>query len=261
MVKTALIESARHPLISQWCALRDRQKHCPQDQVFIEGSLLIQELAPLITPIALLASCPKLLEQMKLLFRDSSSLKSYLLSERAMKRVSAVVSPEGLCLICCAPKMGQLDPHQRWLICDQIGDPGNLGTLIRTACAFCWDGVYLLGNCCDPLNAKALRAGRGSAFKIPLARGTIGDIASCQIAKSQLLIATAAGKTELSKKEIPTRWGLWLAVGNESRGVCPELTALGESIAIKARGMESLNVACAGAIFMHTLAKESKEND
>ncbi|CAI7746619.1 unnamed protein product [Closterium sp. NIES-54] len=55
-----------------------------------------------------------------------------------------------------------LSPHQ---------DPGNLGTLLRTALAFDWHGVFLLHGCCDPFNDKALRASRGVLFRLPVAVG------------------------------------------------------------------------------------------
>lgn len=53
-----------------------------------------------------------------------------------------------------------------------LQDPGNLGTLIRTATAFGWDGVFVLTGCCDPFNEKALRASRGGSLKIPTVQGS-----------------------------------------------------------------------------------------
>ncbi|GER26206.1 tRNA/rRNA methyltransferase family protein [Striga asiatica] len=61
-------------------------------------------------------------------------------------------------------------PH-RVLVLDRIQDPGNLGTLIRTATAFRWDGIFLLPGCCDPFNDKVLRACRGACFQIPIVSG------------------------------------------------------------------------------------------
>ncbi|KAG8040103.1 hypothetical protein GUJ93_ZPchr0656g26851 [Zizania palustris] len=57
---------------------------------------------------------------------------------------------------------------KRILVLDGIQDPGNLGTLIRSACAFKWDGVFLLPACCDPFNEKALRAARGASLQLPV---------------------------------------------------------------------------------------------
>lgn len=67
-------------------------------------------------------------------------------------------------------------PVERLLALDGVQDPGNMGTLVRTALALGWDGVFLLPGCCDPFNDKALRASRGSALRLPLMRGNWGDL-------------------------------------------------------------------------------------
>ncbi|XP_027179881.1 uncharacterized protein LOC113778619 isoform X3 [Coffea eugenioides] len=59
----------------------------------------------------------------------------------------------------------------RILVLDGVQDPGNLGTLLRSAMAFRWDGVFLLSDCCDPFNDKALRASRGASFQLPIVSG------------------------------------------------------------------------------------------
>ncbi len=60
---------------------------------------------------------------------------------------------------------------RRLLVLDGVQDPGNLGTLLRTALALGWQAVYLLEGCCDPFNDKAVRASRGASFRIPLTHG------------------------------------------------------------------------------------------
>ncbi|KAG8062138.1 hypothetical protein GUJ93_ZPchr0003g17799 [Zizania palustris] len=65
---------------------------------------------------------------------------------------------------------------KRILVLDGIQDPGNLGTLIRSACAFKWDGVFLLPACCDPFNEKALRAARGASLQLPVVSGNWSDL-------------------------------------------------------------------------------------
>ncbi len=67
---------------------------------------------------------------------------------------------------------GQL---HRLLALERCQDPGNLGTLLRTALALGWDGVFLLPGCADHFNEKAMRASRGACFKLPVASGTLED--------------------------------------------------------------------------------------
>ncbi|CAM0875411.1 unnamed protein product [Alopecurus aequalis] len=71
---------------------------------------------------------------------------------------------------------GLFQSPKRILVLDGIQDPGNLGTLIRSACAFKWDGVFLLPACCDPFNEKALRAARGASLQLPIVSGNWCDL-------------------------------------------------------------------------------------
>ena len=70
------------------------------------------------------------------------------------------------------PPLLQIEPvsiaqsTQRLLVLEAVQDPGNLGTLLRTAAALLWDTVWLLDGCCDPYNEKALRAARGATFQV-----------------------------------------------------------------------------------------------
>ncbi|XP_073155413.1 uncharacterized protein [Henckelia pumila] len=121
-------------------------------------------------------------------------------------------------------------PH-RILVLDGIQDPGNLGTLLRSATAFRWGGVLLLPGCCDPFNEKALRAGRGASFQIQI----ITELAD-------------------SLAELP----LCLVLGSEGTGLSETSKSSCELVSIPMAGeFESLNVSVAGGIFMYMLQPEN----
>ncbi|KXZ52683.1 hypothetical protein GPECTOR_9g729 [Gonium pectorale] len=115
------------------------------------------------------------------------------LSEHAERRAAAsTASPS----IAAAPAAAAvIEPRRRrrrpvrLLVLDGVQDPGNLGTLVRSALAFGWDGLFLLPGCCDPLNDKAVRASRGAVLRLPLAAGGLEELAA---------EAEAAGLTLLS---------------------------------------------------------------
>lgn len=135
------------------------------------------------------------------------------------------------------------------LALDGVGDPGNLGTLLRTALALGWEGVLLLPGCCDPFNDKALRASKGALFKLPYKKSSWDDFD--QLANEQRLIPVAAdlhgAKPEFQEKCI-------LILGSEGRGLSDEAKKRAKKITIPLKGeMESLNVAAAGAILMYLL--------
>lgn len=86
-------------------------------------------------------------------------------------------------------------PH-RLLVLDGIQDPGNLGTLVRTAVAFQWDGIFLLPGCCDPFNEKALRASQGACFQLPIITGLWSHL---EIIRDQYQINMYAAQQASSK--------------------------------------------------------------
>ncbi|KAG2425287.1 hypothetical protein HXX76_013868 [Chlamydomonas incerta] len=76
----------------------------------------------------------------------------------------------------------------RLLVLDGVQDPGNLGTLVRSALAFGWHGLLLLPGCCDPLNDKAVRASRGAVLRLPVAAGTMADLEAAAAELGLLLL-------------------------------------------------------------------------
>lgn len=158
--------------------------------------------------------------------------------------------------------VGQLD---RLLVLDGVQDPGNLGTLLRTATALGWQGAFLLPGCCDPFNDKALRASRGAAFKLPFAVGEWQDLQAvlshhhltCLAAMPQ---ETGTGEVPATEKEFrPESWHerlgnarVALVLGSEGRGVSEAVrkNSVGVAVPMVPGSMESLCVSQAGAILL-----------
>ena len=140
----------------------------------------------------------------------------------------------------------------RYLMAAGVQNPGNLGTLIRSAWGFELDGVVLTGGTVDPWNAKVVRASAGGVFHVPL----IDEPGDC--AQLNLLYGEPAGPPAEAAPE--TRAADWvLVVGNEVRGISPPLKPHGRAISVPlARGVDSLNVAVAGSILMYLLTRPER---
>ena len=129
-----------------------------------------------------------------------------------------------------------------------VGDPGNIGTLLRSADAF-GAGVALSAGCADPTSPKALRASMGSVFRVPLA--------PFEQPAGRRLALVPHGGTPLPA--LATGGEVVLVLGAEREGLPPEvLAACDERVSIPQAGGESLNVAMAGTIALYELARQGR---
>ncbi len=130
-----------------------------------------------------------------------------------------------------------------------VGDPGNVGTIIRSAHALC-DGPVVLGpRCADPYSPKAVRASMGSVFARPPARAKLGDLAGTKLALDP--------RAERSVRTLELEPPVVICVGAERAGLPAELESgidLHAGIPMLAGGPDSLNAAVATAVALHELA-------
>jgi TrmH family RNA methyltransferase len=206
----------------------------------IVGENLVKEL-PLLTIYAV-NSVPKGLK----------AEKSYLVTEAIMKKITGLEHPEGIAAEVKMPLEASFENIHRLLVLDGVSDPGNMGTLIRTALALGWEGAYIIENSCDPFNDKALRAAKGATFRLPLCFGNWDDLT--QLISKNKMTPFAADMDGIDIKKVNKSQRIALVLGNEARGISQEAEKLSTKVAIPMSGeMESLNVAIAGGILMYCL--------
>lgn len=240
-----IINSPTHPLIKHFVRLCSQRKYrYEQRKVVIEGEKMVREAAEIL-PIRTLLTCERAL--------DIDANEIFQVPFSIIEKISHCEHPEGMIAEIDMPVNSDLSNCQTILVLDQIGDPGNMGTLIRTALAFGWKGVYLLDGCCDPYNDKALRAAKGATFKIPIEQGSIETLQ--QRAKNyQALAADLDGMPAHAFKR--THAPLLLLLGNESRGVSEEAKTFCQPITLPIQSIDSLNVSVAGGILMYLLENQ-----
>jgi TrmH family RNA methyltransferase len=209
---------------------------------------------------------------------DDAGVPWFPVSDDAIASLSGAVTPQGLVAVCrfldvdldtlldspVAEERGTSGSRPltpTLVICADVRDPGNAGTLIRTADAAGAIGVVLAGNSVDPYNDKAVRATVGSLWHLPVsvAEEPADCVRRAQAAGFVVLAADGAGDTDLFEAE---RSGLldqrvaWL-FGNEAWGLPQELTELADhrvSIPIFGRA-ESLNLSTAAAVCLYAGAR------
>ena len=180
--------------------------------------------------------------------------------------LSETVTPQGLVAVCRMRLSGVEELLARsprlLVVMVEAGEPGNVGTIIRTADAAGADAVMLAGGA-DPFSGKAVRASSGSLFHLPLAETTVPDVLPrLRAAGVSALATTGAGTTDLDELADsgtladPTAW----LFGSEAHGLPPEVIA-GADRSLRVPlygGAESLNVAAAAAVCLYASARAQR---
>jgi len=172
-----------------------------------------------------------------------------------MASISPMESPQGALFLCRMPDRKQFEPKQGMLLLDGIQDPGNIGTILRTADAL-EVGVVLLEGCADPYSHKVVRSSMGAVFRTPVVQTTWNEVhAACKRAGIPVAV-TALSDRAKDIREADLR-KMAVVIGSEGRGVRKEIldTADQELIIPMNRKCESLNAAIAAAIVMWQITK------
>lgn len=148
-----------------------------------------------------------------------------------------------------------ITPDGLWVAFEDIRDPGNLGTIIRTADAAGAKGIVLVGQCCDPYSSEAVRATTGSIFAMPIVKRDRAAFIADMKSWPGDIVATAMHAKEDFRRTY--RAPAMLLMGSEGSGLSAELTAAATvSVRIPMMpGPESLNVAAAAALMLYEIAK------
>ena len=141
-----------------------------------------------------------------------------------------------------------------WVALHRVRDPGNLGTIIRTADAAGCGAVILVGDCCDPYSVEAVRATMGSIFAVPLIRASEAAFAEWRQAWPGSVVGTLLS-AETDHRQAAYRSPTLILMGNEQQGLPPEMAALCDvNVKIPMRGRaDSLNLAVATGVMIYAV--------
>jgi RNA methyltransferase, TrmH family len=192
----------------------------------------------------------------------------YVVSGEVMSSLSQTVTPQGIVAVCAFLDRPVQDvaaaATQLVAVLAHVRDPGNAGTVIRTADAAGADAVVLGGESVDPYNGKCVRASAGSLFHLPLAAGVPIDLAVSALKARGLTVLAADGHGGLDldsaidggRLDGPTAW----LFGNEAWGLPPETRALADDVVrVPIYGAaESLNLATAAAVCLYASARAQR---
>ena len=177
-----------------------------------------------------------------------------------MRAVSPSKTPQGVLCVCAIPDQAPPDPlpGRCYLVLDGVQDPGNVGTMLRTADAFGADGVFLLPDCADLYHPKTVRASMGAVFRLPA--WTCGiEFLRDLLERSRMPLYGAALREDAEDLRKIDLSRFAAAIGSEGRGLSPEVLSLcGQTIRIPMRARcESLNAAMAAGVILWEAARET----
>ena len=228
------IESLQNSRIKEWCKLKEKKYRDETNLFLIEGEHLIEE-AKKQNRITTIISVKKDLEA------------DFYVTPEIMKKISQQVSK----------KLEEKPIGNRVLILDGLQDPGNLGTIIRSAVAFSFDTILLSDDSVDVYNDKTIRATEGMLFKINILRKNLMDVLS-EMKDYQILVTDV--KKGKNIKEIKKGKKLALIIGNEGNGVKETTKAFANDF-VKInmhQNCESLNAGVSASILMYEIGEQNE---
>lgn len=210
------------------------------------------------------AICERFPEKVREIIEASE--RSYKVSEEILRGLSDTKTPQGLVCVCAKLdkqlSVNTINSAGKFIILENIQDPANLGTMLRTAEALGLDFVVMSSSCCDIYNAKVLRASMGAVFRVRVlfSEDICAAVKSLQ-ARGARVYAAVPESSAVPVTKVNLGKFSAVAVGNEGNGLSSELlAACDEKITIPMQGRaESLNAAMAAGILMWEMMRDSRE--
>lgn len=190
---------------------------------------------------------------------------AYEITESLASYISDTTAPQGLFCICRQPQkrlsLADLCPDGRYAALEAVQDPGNLGTMIRTAEAFGLHGLLLSDGCCDPYNPKVLRGSMGGVFRLPLYEaGDLTETLPALTKQGFSAVACVVDGDAAAIQTVPLGGGTIAVIGNEGNGLRRETVAVcthRATIPMEGRA-ESLNASMAAGIVFWEMTRKDR---
>ncbi len=239
-----IIKSLTNEKVKTWVKLRQKKYRDELNLFLIEEEHLIEEAlkAGIVQTIILSENVDNIFD-----FEET-----FTVSENVMKKIADNVSPVKYIAVCkkLDEKTGD---SKRILALDRIQDPGNLGTLIRSAVSFGFNQILLSSDSVDIYNEKVIRATQGAMFHVCFKRcDLISELVNLK--DFDILAFSLDNSNYLS--DVVTKENICIVLGNEGRGISEKVfNCCNKKVKIEMKDFESLNVAVAGSIAMYTFRK------
>lgn len=255
-----MLTSIQNPLVKEIRKLHQAKGRREQGLFLLEGTHLLTEACAVNYPLSTVCCSPEWQtkhDQLWEIINDRAE-RVELVSDRVLESIATTVNPDGVVATAPRhiPKLGQF--HSLGVLLERIQDPGNLGTIIRTAAAAGADGLCLSGDSVDLDHPKVLRASVGDWFRLPMAVNDNLAVALSHYQAQGMQIVATVPDASLTYWDIDWKQPSLILLGNEGAGLSENLLGLVEKVVrIPLRpGVESLNVAIAAALILYEVKRQ-----
>jgi len=240
------INSVQNAQVKEWIKLQQTKYRAQTGRFLVEGQHLIEEAM-------------KVGRLETLLIRKGSVNpfgfhQSFELAHPVFDKLSQTVSSNqwiGICTIAPNPEL----KGKRFILCDRIQDPGNLGTIIRTALAFGFDQIILSDDCVDITNEKVIRSTQGAIFHLPIYQSDLFETVS-KLKENGIPVYATGFENAVGLSDVQVGDKVAFILGNEGQGMRMELMETCDAtIRVEMSVFDSLNVGIAAGIIAYHFRK------
>ncbi|HLO51793.1 MAG TPA: RNA methyltransferase [Kamptonema sp.] len=257
-----MITSIQNPLVKEIRKLHESKGRREQGLFLLEGTHLLEEAIAQNYHLATVCCTVEWREKYLQLWEKVclQAQRVELVSDRVLEAIATTVKPDGAIATASRSEIQSVTTASLGLALETIQDPGNLGTIIRTAAAAGADGLWVSKNSVDLDHPKVLRASAGAWFRLPMAvtSDLKAEVSRCQDRGMQILATLP--NASLSYWEVDLRVPTLIVLGNEGAGLSEDLTNLA-SLQVRiplSQGVESLNVAIAAALILYEAQRQRR---
>lgn len=248
------ITSTSNETIKYFISLNDKKTRMNAKRFIVEGYHLVDEASKTNLLEAIISTDEKELKKI-------NNVKRYLVNDAIINKIATTKNPQNILGI-----VKMLDHNitnllpiikgnkTKLIMLDDVNDPGNLGTIIRTAAGLGYDGIIMSPNTVDLYNEKVIRSTQGVMFKIPIIKANLQEIIKLLKKEKVFCIGTALTNAK-DVKHITKKDKFAICLGNEAKGISKEvLDNMDENVKIAMKNdVESLNVSIAAGIIMYEM--------
>lgn len=248
------ITSTSNETIKYFISLNDKKTRMNAKRFIVEGYHLVNEASKTNLLEAIISTDEKELKKI-------NNVRRYLVNDAIINKIATTKNPQNILGI-----VKMLDHNitnllpiikgnkTKLIMLDDVNDPGNLGTIIRTASGLGYDGIIMSPNTVDLYNEKVIRSTQGVMFKIPIIKANLQEVIKMLKKEKVFCIGTALTNAK-DVKHITKKDKFAICLGNEAKGISKEvLDNMDENVKIAMNNdVESLNVSIAAGIIMYEM--------